>query len=119
MPTVTHPLQQGHSHSNKAIPTPARPHPLIVPLPGPNILNHHRWDIFIKPLPSRLRDLCGRQIVMVSEVMDDTKAALSTGNYRTDACVNSQGLWQHLDACRRFKTGRAPELKVVDMRFHA
>ena len=37
MPTVAHLLQQGHAHSNKATPTPTRPHPLIVPLPGPSI----------------------------------------------------------------------------------
>jgi hypothetical protein len=35
--TVTHLLQQGHTHFNKATPTPTRPHLLIVSLPGPNI----------------------------------------------------------------------------------
>jgi hypothetical protein len=36
-PTVTHFLQQGHTYSNKATPTPTRPHLLIVPLSGPSI----------------------------------------------------------------------------------
>ncbi|EDL82207.1 rCG28470 [Rattus norvegicus] len=33
-PTRPHPLQQGHTHFNKATPTPTRPHLLIVPLPA-------------------------------------------------------------------------------------
>ena len=39
--------------------------------------------------------------MMVSEVMDDTKAALSSGHNRTDACVNSQGLTGTVAALRR------------------
>ena len=36
-PTVTHFLQQGHTYSNKATPTPTRSHLLIAPTPGPSI----------------------------------------------------------------------------------
>ena len=36
-PTVTHLLQQGHTYSNRATPTPTGPHLLIVPLPEPSI----------------------------------------------------------------------------------
>jgi hypothetical protein len=36
-PTVTQFLQQDHTHSNRATPTPTGLHLLIVPLPGPSI----------------------------------------------------------------------------------
>jgi len=39
----THTHTQWHTYSNKAIPTPTRPHLLIVPLPGPRIYNVCMW----------------------------------------------------------------------------
>jgi hypothetical protein len=33
LPARPHPLRQGHTHSDKTIPTPTRPHLLILPLP--------------------------------------------------------------------------------------
>jgi hypothetical protein len=44
-PTVAYFLQQGHTYSNKATPTPIRPHLLIVPLPGPSMFKPPRWPL--------------------------------------------------------------------------
>jgi hypothetical protein len=104
-PTVTHFLQQNHTHSNKATPTPARPHPLqqshtysnkATPNPatllsqldtmsslGLHTRGHlpHTWPQQLSSIPTKVKDeLSWRpQEVRDSIAMDTCQGKLLTG----------------------------------------
>ena len=52
-----------------------------------------KWDVFIKPLPSALRTLCGREGRKTIRARGEQK--LSSRPKRTDVPMILQKLWQH------------------------
>ena len=71
-----------------------------------------KWDVFNKPLPSRLRGLWRRAEgkAVRARVMDVTKEIDSSRHYSTNAQMNSQMLWEHAQDLHRFKSERIPAL---------
>ncbi|XP_076401629.1 uncharacterized protein LOC143267454 [Peromyscus maniculatus bairdii] len=54
-----------------------------------------KWDVCIKPLPSRLSDPCGREGKKISRARGGYGVTLSPRHNWTDARMNSQKLWYH------------------------
>jgi hypothetical protein len=76
-----------------------------------------KWDVFIEPLPSSLRNQCrkgGRKIERARRGRQHQETVALRHN-RTDAHMNSQRPGQHTQALHSFKLDKIPALrKEVD-----
>ena len=68
-----------------------------------------KWAVFIKALPSVLRDLCEEKAgrLQEPEVVDDSKETVSSKHSGDE----TQGLWQHAEELYKFKPDDLQYLK--------
>lgn len=74
----------------------------------------HKWDIFIKPFPAGLWELCGRGGRNILRARGDggIKETVFFKHSRTDAHMNSQRPWWHTQGLHKFKPDGVIVLRV-------